>query len=95
MAKSMHTETLLQMAERVLFKRPPRVISGSYYSVSMTMALVGFFRGYPVASVVTAVVIGTAISLTTLGLRYLEQLGSAASKRPQTLQRNFSVISSD
>jgi hypothetical protein len=68
----MKIELLLQMAERVLFRRPPRVISATFYSVSTTLLIAGFLRGTPAWQITTAVAIQVAIALAALGLRHLE-----------------------
>ena len=68
----MTLEQIVRSVERLMTRRPPRVIAGSFFSAAMAMVLVGFFRGFPVLGILSAVLGATLVSLIALGLRCLE-----------------------
>jgi hypothetical protein len=41
----MGLETLLQFIERLLTRRPPKVIAGTFFTSGMTVVLIGYLRG--------------------------------------------------
>jgi hypothetical protein len=69
----MSLETLLQFVERLLTRRPPRVIAGTFLTSSMAIVLIGYLRGSSVPRMFLTLLAAVGVSLTAFGLRWIEK----------------------
>jgi hypothetical protein len=69
----MSLETLLQFIERLLTRRPPKVIAGTFFTSGMTVVLIGYLRGSAAVTMFLTILAAAVVSLTAIGLRWVEK----------------------
>lgn len=69
----MTLETLIRCAERLLSKRPPKLIAGSFFSLGMVITLADYFAKDESRNLLLHLLAGFAVSLGALGLRWIEK----------------------
>lgn len=69
----MNLEIVLQFVERLLTRRQPKVIAGTFFTFSMAIVFVGYWRGFPAPTIFLTVLAAAVVSLVAIGLRWLEK----------------------
>lgn len=65
--------TLLKCAERLLTRRPPKLIAGSFFSLAMIIILASYFAKDGARDLFLRLLAAFGVSLGALGLRWVEK----------------------
>ena len=66
-------ETLLKCGARLISKRPPKLIAGSFFSLGMVIVLSSYLTRDASANLLLHLLAALGVSLAALGLRWIEK----------------------